>query len=82
MREMMHFKGKDLQFNFDENGFAAMEILPGPSEDLQIFHCVLKAGCTWVPELFSLEEKVQIFAFITPYDGLHYNGYFTTNEAA
>ncbi len=82
MREMMLSRGKDVQFTFDANGFAATEILPGHSENLQIFRCVLKAGHTWYPELFSLEDKVQIFAFITPYDGLHYNGYFTTNEAA
>ena len=64
MKQMQLAKGKDVQFNFVD-GLARTEILPGCSKDLRIFRGVLKKGCVWKPELYSITDKIQFFAFIS-----------------
>ena len=64
MKQMQLARGKDVTFQF-ENGLAQTEILAGCSEDLRIFRCVLKKGHVWKPELFSITDKIQFFAFIS-----------------
>lgn len=61
---------------FDETGFFRIEILPGASTEISAFKCVLKAGCSWQPELYKYGDKTQFFAFVTP------TGFVTTESTA
>ena len=46
-----------------ENGLARQRILAETSPDIDLVMGALQAGCTWDPEIFSEEDKMQIFVF-------------------
>ena len=75
MKQMQLAKGKTVKFDFVD-GLARTEILPGSSKDLRIFRGVLKKGHIWKPELFSVTDKIQFFAFISA------SGYVLTTDRA
>ena len=45
------------------NGLSRFEMLPGAYPEVQTYKCTLKAGAKWEPELYSFEDKIQIFFF-------------------
>ena len=59
MREMVILKGKDVKFEFDANGLARTKLDSVCSSDLTIYRCVLKAGCVYKPQLFSMYDSIQ-----------------------
>ena len=76
MREMVLLKGKDVKFEFDVNGLARTKLDTVCSSDLTIYRCILKAGCVYKPELFSMYDSIQFFAFLNP------TGYVNTTNRA
>ena len=71
---MLVARKKDLVGEFDENGLSRVEILPGAAPCMKAYKCILKAGCSWKPELYAYKDKTQFFAFITA------TGYVTTES--
>ena len=76
MREMVILKGKDVKFEFGANGLARTKLDSVCSSDLTIYRCVLKAGCVYKPQLFSMYDSIQFFAF------LNATGYVNTTNRA
>ena len=51
-------------------------MIPGATEEVKIFKCILRAGMKWDPPKFAYGEKVQWFFFLNP------SGYVTTPAVA
>lgn len=62
MENIRFMRAAQLRHSF-ENGLSRQPMLPEANAEAKIFDCVLKAGHTWQPPLYSRNEKLQIFFF-------------------
>ena len=67
-------RGVDLPKEFNSEGLAKIEMLPGSHKDVKTYRCNLKAGCTVRPEVSK--DLNQIFFFVSG------TGYITTPKCA
>lgn len=57
-------------------GLTRREIAAGTHPELELYECTLEAGCKFEPELYGLEEKMQMFFFVNA------TGYVATKNRA
>ena len=57
-------------------GLIRKELAEGTHPDLTLYECTLKAGCRYTPELFGLDDRMQMFFFVNA------TGYVATKKKA
>ena len=57
-------------------GLTRREMAAGTHPELQLYECTLRAGSRYEPELYGLEEKMQMFFFVNA------TGYVATKDKA
>lgn len=63
MSKIRLLKGGSIQPAFDKNGLSHQPMMENANAEAKLYECVLKAGCTWQPELFPFRKKIQMFFF-------------------
>ena len=64
MGEVAIYDGSNIEYEF-RNGLARKRVLAETSPDITLEVGALEAGAVWVPEVYTREEKMQIFVFLT-----------------
>ena len=57
MSKIRLLKGGSIQPAFDKNGLSHQPMMENANAEAKLYECVLKAGCTWQPELFPFRKK-------------------------
>ena len=58
-------KGSSVKHSFVD-GLSHQPLMPEANDEAKLYRCILKAGCRWEPKLYSFNDKMQMFFFITP----------------
>lgn len=75
MGNVLLMKKSELKEQF-RDGLSRQLMLENAHEEVRLYKCTLKAGCGYEPELYGLEDRVQMFFFINP------SGYVATKTRA
>ena len=75
MKDFLVMKGEERKQEF-QNGLSRQVLLAESNKDVKIYRCILEAGCRLDPELFALDDRLQMFFFIQP------TGYVATKNKA